>query len=152
MAAASAFDLPLTISGRISRSRAVRRGMQEAVSLACTLYATPSPTKRRPAATALTALTTSSPPHPPPFLPEVPAGPRGDRFASHLRGRVHREHHYPDRGCTVQDAPCRFETVHVRHRDVHHHDVGLQPAPLLDGLDPVVGSPDCLDVGVGFQQ
>ena len=45
-----------------------------------------------------------------------------------------------------EDEPRRLDAVQLGHRDVHHDDVGPEEARLRDGVAPVGGLADDLEV------
>jgi hypothetical protein len=46
------------------------------------------------------------------------------------------------------DDPGGFDSVHLRHADVHQDHIGSELAGHVHGFGPVRGFPDRLDVGV----
>jgi hypothetical protein len=87
----------------------------------------------------------------------------GDVLAEEAaRPGLQREHHvvvvvergehedaYPGQAFVGADAPGSLDAVHVRHPQVHEHDVDAGGVAQVDGLAPVGGLPGGLQVGFG---
>src|SRR5580700_3745338 len=50
-----------------------------------------------------------------------------------------RHHDDPGLGMRLNDFLSGFDTLHLRHGDVHEHDVGMGPVELADGGQPIPG-------------
>ena len=50
-----------------------------------------------------------------------------------------------------EQAPRGLDAVELGHADVHQHDVGLERADLLDGVEPVGGLAHHLEVVLGVE-
>ncbi len=82
-------------------------------------------------------------------LDEVLEGAVGQRVPHGLQRGVCRDHHHFDRGVGPLDVTEELEPIHLRHLDVHDHDVGLKPPQQVEGRASVLGR---LDLVSGFQQ
>ncbi len=67
-----------------------------------------------------------------------------------VEGREHQDAHglLAGRG---QQPPRGLDPVQLGHPDVHQHDVGPQLARLVDGLEPVAGLADDLEIVLGVE-
>ena len=83
-------------------------------------------------------------------LEQEAAGPGpdgGEQVLVEVEGGQH--HHL---GVALLDQPpAGLHPVQPGHPDVHEHHVGPEPAGLLDGLEPVGGLPDDLEVVLGLE-
>src|SRR5688500_9231403 len=67
----------------------------------------------------------------------------------HERLLSHRAAHQDARGrIELRDLANGIDAAHVRHHDVHCHEIGLELAVLLDGLQPGLGFADDLEASL----
>ena len=77
-----------------------------------------------------------------------PVAPGLDGLPAQGLVAVHREDHDRELGELGVDPPGRLDPVEDGHRDVHHHDVGLELAGQAHGLAAVAGLGDHRHAGV----
>src|SRR6478672_8102310 len=68
-----------------------------------------------------------------------------------LRPELRRQSEDLDERQLGTNAARRLDAVHVRHRNIHQDDIGLERARLIDRLEPVAGVSDDLELALLLQ-
>ena len=68
---------------------------------------------------------------------------RGDVFIRAMHG----EKHHPGKRAMLPERLCRLEAIELGHRDVQHHDIGLETQRQVHRLKTMSRSADDVEVG-----